>query len=65
VVTPDNHLLVHVDQKILQDIDLAKFGGEWGCGTRLSRSVLVAFKGELTLGHFKWIDGRLEWAGRY
>lgn len=65
IVTPDNRLLVYVDEAIVQEISLIEYGGEWSCGTRLSRSLLVAFKGELALGYFKWFDGKLEWAGRY
>jgi hypothetical protein len=39
--------------------------GEWGCGSRVNRNILVAFKSELTLGHFYWSEGALRWVGAF
>ena len=38
---------------------------EWNCGAKVGRNIVVAFKGELVLGHFQWSEGRLNWNGSF
>jgi hypothetical protein len=39
------------------------YNAEWGIGIKVGQSLLVSFKGEFTIGHFYYSEGKLNWGG--
>ena len=64
IVVTEDQLVVFIDGKEVQRVRVRDhWEGEWGCGVRVGRNILIAFKGELALGNFHWGEGRLRWVG--